>query len=659
MTAERIFAEDAPKYRARGWSVFPVRGKIPCEPWQPWQQEPPHPDQIAAWCEKYPDANIGLATGKVSGVVVLDVDGEEGVTSARNLDLPKETWVAKTGRGWHVYLAHPGNGMRIGNRAGLRPHMDVRGDGGYVVVPRSVHESGKVYEWIKSPDSCPLAPIPPALLKLLLSEAPAPSDGSQSPGRQIPEGQRNDQLYRLARGLLAKGLTPAAIEAALQAENLARCEPPLSQAEVRAIAKHAETQPNRASFVLPAEPMIAPPLQVPDVGMIGIAKDFAELYAEYLEAPHSFFYFSFLTYLGITVAKQITLRSELAPEPRLFTVLIGESADTRKSTALRKTDQFWRSLGEDGDAGVLLGVGSAEGLAAELKERVDHTVLLHFDELKSFVDKAKADNSVLLPMVSTLFERNDYDNRTKLGSISVRGASLALLAACTAETYATTFDARFFSIGLVNRLWIVADRTTQRIAVPDPIPAAATEAIRTRTIGLLRDMRAAYRTNNYQAVPLGLSKSAAAMFSEWYANREGSIFERRLDTYGHRLMVLLAASSGRDVVDEAVMTAVLALLRYELDARRECDPVNAENTIATLEERIRRALARGAVGGWELKKRLHSERVGVWMWLTAIENLRKTGELTWDRKRNLYSLTQQAVAPILAPTSKEGLSEHE
>src|SRR5262249_44846150 len=153
------------------------------------------------------------------------------------------------------------------------------------------------------------------------------------------------------------------------------------------------------------------------------------------------------------LAKKITLASALAPEPRLYTVVLGESADTRKSTALRVTDEFWRSLGAEWEPRVLFGVGSAEGIAAELKDRSE--LLLHFDEFKAFVDKAKNEHSIALPMVATLFERGDYDNRTKTERLAVRGASLSLVAACTADTYATMFDQRFFAIGLLNRLWLV------------------------------------------------------------------------------------------------------------------------------------------------------------------------------------------------------------
>ncbi|MBM3221539.1 MAG: bifunctional DNA primase/polymerase, partial [Candidatus Rokubacteria bacterium] len=72
-------------------------------------------------------------TGRVSGVVVLDADGEDGLESLKTLQTPVTTWLSRTGRGSHQWFQHPG--VTIGNRAGVRPHLDVRGDGGYVVAP--------------------------------------------------------------------------------------------------------------------------------------------------------------------------------------------------------------------------------------------------------------------------------------------------------------------------------------------------------------------------------------------------------------------------------------------------------------------------------------------------------------------------------------------
>lgn len=398
-------------------------------------------------------------------------------------------------------------------------------------------------------------------------------------------------------------------------------------------------------------PAAPEPLRVPESAMLGIGRDFADLYGAHLETPRSFLYFAFLTYLGAAVSRKVTLASVLTPEPRLYTVLIGESADTRKSTALRMADEFFRSL--TGEPGVLYGVGSAEGIAAELKECP--SLLLHFDELKSFVDKAKNEHSVALPMVSTLFERGDYDNRTKTERLSVRGASLSLLAACTVDTYASMFDRRFFAIGFLNRLWLVTDRATSRIPIPRPMPTDMLDALRERLRVRLRDVDGVYTMNGLRAVAYSLTSGAERIFNDWYAARTGSIFERRLDTYGHRLMLLLAVSTGRRVVDEQIAVAAVELLDYQLAVRRESDPVDAENAIAALEEKIRRALARGAVTGRELKRKVNYQRTGVWAWSTAIANLIGAQEIAVDRAQDAYFLRPEPAGVITSViTPKNG-----
>lgn len=650
-------AEAALEYRRSGLSVFPVgRDKRPLVEWRDFQKDPPHLDHVSIWWERWPDANIGLATGAVSGVIVLDADEAEGLASLEALNLPDLSWRSRTGRGLHDFRKHPG--VPIHNRAGLRPGLDVRGDGGFVIVPPSVHASGRRYEWIHDPTDTPLAPLPPALLALL-REPPSNGGPAKASAEIIPEGQRQETLYRLARAMLARGLSPEAMTAALLEENRTRCRPPLPGAEVHATARHAATQPHRADFgqrPIPAPaPDLAQPLSVPEAGLIGVGREFADLYAHYLESPRAFFYFTFLTYFGALVARKITLDSELRPQPRLYVVLVGESADTRKTTALRKVDEFFRSLGPGLEPHVLFGVGSAEGIAAELEDSPD--LILHFDELKAFVDKAKNEHSVALPMVSTLFERPDYDNRTKAEKLSVRNAAVSLVAACTADTYATIFDQKFLAIGFPNRLFLVSDRSTARIAVPTMIPGAALDTLRGRVRGLLETLDAAYEANGRRPVPYRLTSGALDLFRRWYAGREGSIFERRLDTYGHRLLILLAATSGRSVIDEDLTERVLALLRYQLDVRRECDPVDAENVVAAMEERLRRILARGALKSRDLKRKVHYNRTGLWVWNTAIENLRRAREITHDPKLDLFWLAPGVTTSVT--TSKRDLTTDE
>jgi hypothetical protein len=200
---------------------------------------------IRDWWEVSPEANVAVVTGALSGVIVLDVDGEPGALTLGTLPSLPASWHSRTGRGEHYWFRHPGGA--VPNAVKLRPGLDLRGDGGYVVVPPSRHVSGRPYEWVVSPDDVPLADPPEWLLGLIRS--PRPVAQTVTPRASIPEGARNDTLYRLARSLKVKGLTTSGISAALHAENQARCVPPLPSSEVDKIVQHAATQADHPTFV--------------------------------------------------------------------------------------------------------------------------------------------------------------------------------------------------------------------------------------------------------------------------------------------------------------------------------------------------------------------------------------------------------------------------
>ena len=172
---------------------------------------------------------------------VLDVDGENGLRAIVDLEhsgftLP-ETLITRTGRGTHVYLKWPTNGALIRNSAGrLGPGLDLRGAGGYAIVPPSVHPSGSTYAFID--ESAKIAVAPGWLLEKL-TQLPAAAELSTSvseqPGDAIPKGMRNAALISYAGVMRRKGMTASAIEAGLLAENRERCVPPLATAEVKAI----------------------------------------------------------------------------------------------------------------------------------------------------------------------------------------------------------------------------------------------------------------------------------------------------------------------------------------------------------------------------------------------------------------------------------------
>lgn len=109
-------------------------------------------ETIKAWWSRRPRANIGTPTGRAAGMVVLDVDPDKGgfkTLSAlirRHSPLPETPTVHTGGGGLHFYLRHPGG--RVSNSAGkLGPGLDIRGDGGYVLLPPSVHATSRSYAW--------------------------------------------------------------------------------------------------------------------------------------------------------------------------------------------------------------------------------------------------------------------------------------------------------------------------------------------------------------------------------------------------------------------------------------------------------------------------------------------------------------------------------
>ncbi|WP_171900165.1 AAA family ATPase [Blastomonas sp. RAC04] len=174
-----------------GFSVFPLlhHSKRPATQWQVYQTRQPYMTEVAEWSRARPAFNIGLATGAVSGVVVLDLDDDAAILAAYERGVP-ETMTVRTPRGLHLYFRHPGGHVR--NRAGLLPSVDLRGDGGYVVGPSSYFAptpeeaaQGKVagsYEWVSYG---PVAPMPDWLAAMLIDTKP-PTPPAPKPSNVVP-----------------------------------------------------------------------------------------------------------------------------------------------------------------------------------------------------------------------------------------------------------------------------------------------------------------------------------------------------------------------------------------------------------------------------------------------------------------------------------------
>lgn len=203
---------------------------------------------IARWWQTWPQANIGVATGPQSGLVVLDIDaGKNGTETLAELESTHEklpdTVEAITGSGGrHILFAHPNISVKNSVRK-LGPGIDVRGDGGYIVVAPSLHKSGQRYAWEASsePEATPLASVPSWLLGMIVdqsSNGKSLTNGHRADpiDEKISHGARNATLASFAGTMRRRGASEDVILAALLAMNEAQCNPPLSDTDVRKIA---------------------------------------------------------------------------------------------------------------------------------------------------------------------------------------------------------------------------------------------------------------------------------------------------------------------------------------------------------------------------------------------------------------------------------------
>jgi Bifunctional DNA primase/polymerase, N-terminal/Primase C terminal 1 (PriCT-1) len=190
-------------------------------------------EQIRAWWSKWPLANVGIPTGAASGIVVLDIDpgGERALAALTEGHGPlPETRAVRTGRGRQLWFEHPGVPVRC-SAGVLGDGLNLRGDGGYVIAPPSIHPNGKRYTFAN--DSEP-ASMPSWLVGLVTAKAEAGANAGPNAGDKIRKGKRNARLAAIAGALRRQGLPESEILETLREINLRQCDPPLADVEVRA-----------------------------------------------------------------------------------------------------------------------------------------------------------------------------------------------------------------------------------------------------------------------------------------------------------------------------------------------------------------------------------------------------------------------------------------
>lgn len=656
------------KYQELGLIPYPAsrKGKNPIPQWGE-DLPPPCTDDYEEWEAKYPDANIWVLLGP--HFAVLDPDGPGAEEFVRSLNLPDCPISISGNKSVHRWFKVSKPVEPIKARNGDGTFLELRTGRMGMLVPPSIHpKTGKGYAWLQgfSPYQVPFPELPEeAYQKILALVSKSEPPKLERPISDNSLGSLDVARYLDHHGIKYtikpwKGATIYALDKCLFAEHhtttdqrgdsgiiqgsdgkLAyqcfhnHCAMRTWHDARQAISGDASIAEFCENYVPQAQkaknPIKECPFTFPEHVMKGLAGEFADLYASYLEPPRVFFYFSFLTCLGAMLSGRLTLASEIAPQPRLYAILLGESGDDRKSTALATAVAFFQRYFSAG-FNVCHGVGSAEGLQERINESSDTRLILIYDEFKAFISKCKIEASVLLPCVNTLFESNRHESRTKHRDIRLENAHLTLLAASTVQTYENVWTSQFTDIGFHNRLFLVPGSGERRFPIPRQIPEENKKALAERVSGAIRQVG--------ENLAMPVTRDAHDAFKRWYLGLESSPHSKRIDTYALRIMPLLAINEGRDRVDLQTVQKTTTIMDWQLEVRRELDPIDAENQVARMEEKIRRALKNGPASERDLKRKVHYDRAGIWIYNQAIKNLSHGGarDIWFDRKAKRWTL---------------------
>jgi len=233
--------KEALEYEKAGYSIIPVKpDKRPLIPWEKYQKEKASPEQIQEWWKKWPSANIGIITGQLSNLLVIDTDTPEATLRVQEmlpeaLEVPCQTTPSG---GMHFIFEHiPG----LPNRARIQEGIDLRTEGGYFVASPSVNGNGKSWQWIVSPLDVTPPPAPVTIGGLLKNLHLIYKESQKITSQQVTQvttshklflkGSRDDDLFHVANALIKGGSN---INVARQVlEILANnCQPPFPKNEI-------------------------------------------------------------------------------------------------------------------------------------------------------------------------------------------------------------------------------------------------------------------------------------------------------------------------------------------------------------------------------------------------------------------------------------------
>jgi hypothetical protein len=555
-------------------------------------------------CNGHATLNVAAATGQI---IVVDVDPRSGgdatwgalVAELGIADAVDKTVQTITGSGgMHVLFRAP-EGVHVRSRSELLGKgVDVKAEGGYIVVPPSLHISGGRYEWEAAhhPADLEIAPIPAVLLERILSARTTSNSNGNGRFHQedtIAEGTRNDTLYRTARSLRAKGLGSDAIRAAVMAENRTKCQPPLADSEVEAIVANALRQPDAPDFeangAAEAEAKARPWPVLDSAALHGIAGMFVNLVEPHSEADPAALLIQFLAAVGNRMGRTIYRVAEGSRHhANIYCVVVGKTGVGRKGSSWSQVARLLRLLPESTPAPTVhTGLSSGEGLIWAVRDKIerlepvrekgratgeleyvvvdpgvdDKRLLVLETEFSSTLRVIERDGNTLSALVRQAWDSGDLQSLTKNSPAKATGAHVSIIGHTTDEELLRSLTSTQAANGFGNRqLWVCARRSKI-------LPRGG--RLRDEDFcALVAALRNVFTWCQGRPVELSISDRAWAVWDEVYptltSGRPGLLgaLLSRAEAQVLRLAIVYAGLDTSDTLEPVHLQAALAVWRY-------------------------------------------------------------------------------------------------
>jgi len=558
--------------------------------WEPFQSRAPTSEELASWFHESKPVNIGIICGAASGGLValcfntprgaLEFFGEEPWQKLLNT-----TFVTQTYRGVHVLLR---SDTPIKNqfvpKEGIPSWLEIRCEGNYVVVPRSLHPEGVFYqrigvESIDSPKNLAdfidqrLSQL--GLKTLTTRETPKAISGNE-PGwvqqalRGVPEGERDNTCTKLAGYF--KNHLPQDVTLSVLIPWGEHCEPPFPPQEVRKVVTsvYQYGEPIEEPEEEQVQPLLVTP-ELPEEVWQGLYGDYRDLVAGTTEAPDNYHYVCFAQTLGATLARRIHVYHARRLFPNFYSCLVGRTAITRKDTARYRAQRLLIDLHseenqENPQFQILPGIGSAEGLLDALGgER--KVVVLSESELLSLLAKARQEAlSNLIPKLTSLFDCPDLETlKTRQRTVVCKEPFLSISSGTTLAWLQKALTERDIYGGFANRFIFVYGNPKPPLPFPPKVDADAYTAL----LAKINDIRLwADRLERSEASgELVVPDTTKAMFADYYAEYHKRCAAEtlpatlipRVQTFVWKFGLLYAAMAGSEqILPEHLEPAILA-----------------------------------------------------------------------------------------------------